>query len=142
MSAKVVPGIPASEFMETDYLADAPQVHLHFLTGPDEYRELGYGRVELCCHGCGAAMLVYYNDSTDGSGRASHLALTDDFAEKHCACVNRHFESSCPAYRSAVGITDLRTRRRALMSPPEDDEDPPSRMVIRVRPPRKKPAAA
>jgi len=79
MSAKVVLGIAASEFMETDYLEDAPQVHLHFLTGPEEYRDLGYGRVELCCHGCGAGLLVYYNDSADGPGHASHLKLTDEF---------------------------------------------------------------
>ena len=141
MSAKVVPGIPASEFMETDYLADMPQVHLHFLTGPDEYREMGFGRVELCCHGCGVAMLVLYNDSADGSGRASHLAVTDSFAEVHASCVNRHFENSCPAYRSAVDVTDLRTRRRSLLSTPANDE-PPSRIVIKVRPARKKPAAA
>lgn len=140
MSARVVPGIAASEFMETDYLADAPQVHLHFLTGPDEYRELGYGRVELCCHGCGAALLVYYNDSADGSGKASHLDLTDRFADQHGRCENRHFERSCPTYRSSVDVTDLRTRRRALLQAPEDDE-PPARTVIRVRP-IKKPAAA
>lgn len=140
MSAKVVPGIPASEFMETDYLADLPQVHLHFLTGPDEYREMGFGRVELCCHGCGAAVLVLYNDSADGSGKASHLEVTDAFADKHSGCANRHFEQSCPAYRSTIEVTDLRTRRRALLPPANDD--PPTRLVIKVRPPRKKPAAA
>lgn len=144
MSAKVVPGIPASEFMETDYLADMPQVHLHFLTGPDEYRELGYGRVELCCHGCGRALLVYYNNSVDAGGKAIHLAVTNEFAERHCDCVNRHFERSCPAYRSAVAITDLRTRQRALMEPENDDADDerPHRPVIAVKVPRKKPAAA
>ncbi|MGC4122037.1 MAG: hypothetical protein QM765_47145 [Myxococcales bacterium] len=145
MSAKVVPGIAATEFMETDYLADVPQVHLHFLTGPDEYRELGYGRVELCCHGCGAALLVLYNNSVEGAGKADHLAITDDFAAQHRTCVNRHFESSCPPYRSAMAIADLRTRQRALLEPENEDEEseePQSRMVIKVKVPKKKPAAA
>ena len=141
MSAKVVLGIAASEFMETDYLADAPQVHLHFLTGPEEYRELGYGRVELCCHGCGAALLVYYNDSADGPGRASHLRLTDQFAREHLGCKNRGFEKRCPAYRSSMGLADLRTRNRALLEQPEEQEAPKPRPP--TRPWRKpEPAAA
>ena len=139
MSARVVTGIDVSEFMETDYLEDAPQVHLHFLTGPSEYREFGYGRVELCCHGCGAALLVYYNDSADGAGRASHLKLCDDFAEVHLACPNRGFQEQCPSYRSSMAVTDLRTRNRALLHPA--DAQPPRRVVVRVRP-AKKPAAA
>jgi hypothetical protein len=138
MSARVVFGVDASEFMETDYLADAPQVHLHFLTGPSEYRELGFGRVELCCHGCGTALLAYYNDSVDGVGRASHLELCDEFARDHLACPNRGYEEGCPTYRSAIGVRDLRTRNRALRRAPEIE--PPARPVIRVRP-AKKPAA-
>jgi len=139
MSAKVVFGIAASEFMETDYLSDAPQVHLHFLTGPDEYRELGYGRVELCCHGCGAALLVYYNDSADGPGHASHLKLTDEFARGHTGCKNRGFEKRCPAYRSSMGLRDLRTRNRALLEEPPEPESPRTRPPFR---PRRKPEPA
>jgi hypothetical protein len=141
MSAKVVLGIAASEFMETDYLEDAPQVHLHFLTGPEEYRDLGYGRVELCCHGCGAGLLVYYNESADGPGHASHLKLTDEFASKHTGCKNRGFEKRCPPYRSSMSLADLRTRNRALLEADEPDEPPKKRPP--VRPWRKpEPAAA
>ena len=137
MSAKVVFGIAASEFMETDYLSDAPQVHLHFLTGPQEYQEQGFGRVELCCHGCGGALLVYYNDSADGA--RSHLKVTDEFAERHLRCQNRSFEKRCPPYRSSMGVVDLRTRNRALLEPLEVDEEPePHRPAHRHR----KPAAA
>jgi hypothetical protein len=70
------------------------------------------------------------------------VAITNAFADRHVDCVNRHFESSCPAYRSAVDVTDLRTRQRALIEQPANDEPPPSRRTIVVRPPRKKPAAA
>lgn len=137
MSAKVVFGVPASEYMETDYLDDAPQVHLHFLTGPDEYREQGYGRVELCCHGCGAGLLVLYNHSADAAGRFHHVQITDTFAEQHGRCPNRSFEHECPPYRSSMSVVDLRTRQRSLR--PVDDGEPPRRVVVRVRP---KPAAA
>ncbi|MBI5544852.1 MAG: hypothetical protein HY901_13260 [Deltaproteobacteria bacterium] len=140
MSAMVVLGVSASEFMETDYFEDAPQVHLHFLTGPDEYREQGWGRVELCCHGCGGSLLVYYNDSAEMEGRASHLELCEAFAARHQGCRNSHFERSCPVYRSSVEVADLRTRRRALLRAPEEDE-PPHIVVRRVKTP-KKPAAA
>lgn len=137
MSAKVVPGIPASEYMDIDYLEDAPQVHLHFLTGPDEYRDLGYGRVELCCHGCGAAVLVLFNLSAEGEGRASHQQVSDAFAKVHAGCANRHFERACPAYRSSMKVADLRTRQRRML--PEPDPAPPPRAA---RPKAKKPAAA
>lgn len=90
-----------------DIVVTAPQVHLHFLTGEEEYMELGYGKVELCCHGCGASTLVYYVDN-DNSNRS--LQVRNDFTKKHEKCPNRNYQSSCPDWRTSFKVIDIRQK--------------------------------
>jgi hypothetical protein len=83
--------------MEVDYMDGSPQVHLHFLTEEAEFNENGYGRLELCCHGCGEALLVLYKDEGSRS--------------------DRNYAESCPDYRRSFKTVDLRaagfTRKRS-----------------------------
>ena len=106
MSAKVLGSGQVREMIDSNYIEAAPQVHLHFLTDDTEYAQLGYGKLEICCHGCGEAMLIYYND--DDPNTASHMGIRDGFTAKHHECKNRRFEEECPTYRSKVTILDMR----------------------------------
>lgn len=93
---------------ETDIMMNAPQVHLHFLTGEEEYEEYGFGKVELCCHGCGASTLVYY---TNEGRHERHLQLRDEFTREHKKCPDRNYQSSCPDWRSSHKIVDIRPKK-------------------------------
>ena len=90
-----------------DVMTTLPHIHLHFMTGEDEYEELGYGKVELCCHGCGASTLVYYTDSDKPDRR---VQLRDEFSKKHAKCKNRGYEHSCPDWRSTFKVIDIRQK--------------------------------
>lgn len=103
----------ANQLFDVDYMDASPQVHLHFLTDEEEYDSLGYGRMELCCHGCGASTLVYYDR---GRTRRQHLAMRDRFAKKHEKCPNMKFEDHCPNYRSSFETADVRRKGRSPAS--------------------------
>ena len=108
MSA-TVPGCGhACHMMEINFIEASPQIHLHFLTGEDEHKALGFGRVELCCHGCGESLLVLYDDS----GKKGHLKLKRDFRKKHEHCPNHGagYAGYCPNYRSSFQVADLRAK--------------------------------
>lgn len=106
MSAQVIGCGHACHLMEIDYFEEVPQVHLHFLTEPEEYQENGFGRAELCCHGCGCSLLILYNEAT-GDG-AKHLKVRDSFTAKHQKCPNKLYEEHCPNYRASFDSVDLR----------------------------------
>jgi hypothetical protein len=110
MSATILGRGNASLLMDTDYMKGTPQVHLHFLTGEQEYDEIGFGKVELCCHGCGEAVLLYYTEE-DPSDRC--LEFRDQFTQKHANCQNHGFEKWCPDYRSSTSTKDMRVPLRA-----------------------------
>ena len=107
MSASVLGKGNASSMMDTDHMNGSPQVHLHFLTSDVEYKELGYGKVEFCCHGCGRAVLLYYVNGNENRAIASKSAR-DKFTTQHKNCPNHDFEHNCPDYRAEVQVIDLR----------------------------------
>jgi hypothetical protein len=96
--------------MEVDFIEAAPQVHVHFLTDAEEYKLLGYGKVEVVCHGCGASVLIYYTDRGSGS---RHLKFRDAFVQKHVQCPNRGYQEHCSNYRATFEKKDLRLKGRA-----------------------------
>lgn len=108
MGAEVLGCGHAHHLMEVDYMDGSPQVHLHFLTEEAEFSENGYGRLELCCHGCGEAILVLYRDE---GFRSAHLKVRNEFHQKHKACPDRNYAESCPDYRRSFKTVDLRDVR-------------------------------
>lgn len=114
MAAEVVGCGHACQLFKVDYLSDSPQVHLHYLTDDEEFTHLGYGRMEMCCHGCGTSLLVFYPERLS---RRQQLSIRNGFEKKHVKCPNRNYERHCSNYRSAFQLLDLRvkqTRRRGL----------------------------
>lgn len=99
----------ADKLFDVDYMEGSPQVHLHFLTDEDEYVRLGYGKMELCCHGCGQSVLVLYDKS---KSKRQHLALRNNFKKRHSGCPNKQYDSKCPNYRSSIEVLDVRSTMR------------------------------
>jgi hypothetical protein len=98
-----------------DIIDGAPQVHLHFLTDDLEYSYIGFSKVEICCHGCGESVLVYYD--TPGKDDTRHIELRDSFTMKHKHCPDRNYEERCPNFRTRIEVVDLRdvpSRRRGF----------------------------
>lgn len=98
-------------FMDVEHVPQSPQVHLHFLTDEYEHSLTGFWKVELCCHGCGQALLVYY---TTPRGRAvgAQAAIRARFERQHRSCPNRRGDRVCLDYRSRVDLLDLRPKKR------------------------------
>lgn len=88
-----------------DVMTNLPHIHLHFMTDEEEYTELGYGKIELCCHGCEASTLVYYTDSNKPDRR---VQLRDEFSQKHSQCRNRDYQYTCPDWRTSFRVIDIR----------------------------------
>ena len=121
MSATVLGCGHASQLMEINCIKGVPQVHLHFLTDEGEVD----ARVELCCHGCGASILLYYWEDAKRMTKqrmTKHQQIRDGFVRKHDHCPNREYERNCPNYRSSFETIDLRTRRRAADPLPDAAE--------------------
>lgn len=111
MSAIVYPACGHTRhLMEVDSFQGSPQLHLHFLTEQEEHASLGYLKLELCCHGCGASTLIYYHEVEGTAPR--HVALKDAFEKSHKMCPNRNYEELCPNYRSSFKVIDMRQVRR------------------------------
>lgn len=107
--------------MEVDSIKESPQVHIHFLTGSEEMMELGYGKIELCCHGCGNSLLVLYvepeaDDEVNPDTR--HLKFRDEFHQKHKLCPDRGYDRMCPNQRSKFDVVDLRTTTKRISDGP------------------------
>lgn len=99
------------ELIDSNFIESAPQVHLHFLTDEEEYEALGYGKLELCCHGCGTALLVYYTDH-EKTDLDRHVRIRDAFTDGHRECTNRSYEHCCPEHRSSMSVVDMREARK------------------------------
>lgn len=110
MSAVVDPKCGhASHLMEINTIDGAPQVHLHFLTEDLEYSFIGFSKIELCCHGCGESVLIYYDKyAKDEADTKVSLEIRDSFTSKHKRCPNRNYEERCPNFRTKFDIIDLR----------------------------------
>lgn len=110
MSAVVDPKCGhASHLMEINIIDGAPQVHLHFLTEDLEYSFIGFSKIELCCHGCGESVLIYYDKyAKDEADSKTSIEIRDSFTEKHKSCPNRDYEERCPNFRTKFDIIDLR----------------------------------
>lgn len=108
MAAEILGCGHASQLFKVDYLEDAPQVHLHYLTDDDEFNSSGYGQMEMCCHGCGASLLILY---TDHLSRRQQLAIRNGFEHRHRRCPNRKYEEYCSNYRSRFDMLDVRQKR-------------------------------
>lgn len=115
MSATVLGCGHANQLMDVNSIKNIPQVHLHFLSDDGEEN----ARVELCCHGCGDSLLMYYSDDT--RRLTKHKQVRDRFVRLHANCPNREYERNCPNYRSAFKVIDLRTKRRRLSVPSQAD---------------------
>jgi hypothetical protein len=121
MSASVLGCGHACQLMDVNTVKTAPQVHLHFLTDEEEYKQLGYGKVELCCHGCGASLLMYYTESQ--AQRRAHLKVRDDFVKSHGKCP-RVVGGHCHNWRSTFSVVDIRKsvepHAQSWQNPPEN----------------------
>ena len=105
-SASVLGCGHASHLMDVNILKTAPQIHLHFLTDKEEYALLGYGKVELCCHGCGASLLMYYIEGS--AQQRAHLKVRDEFQKVHQRCPMILSPGHCHNWRSRFDIVDIR----------------------------------
>lgn len=110
MGATVLGCGHSHHLFQMEYFTASPQVHLHFLTDDAEFEANGFGRLEVVCHGCGASLLLFYDEQ--GSKR-QHLGIRNKFHDKHRTCPNRGYESKCPDYRSSYETVD--TRRLKLV---------------------------
>jgi excisionase family DNA binding protein len=75
------------------------------MTDQREREQLGYSKIELCCHGCGASTLVYYTD-TCPIRRRTHLR--NEFIKAHRSCPNRNYQNECPDWRTSFSTIDIR----------------------------------
>lgn len=89
-----------------DFLKPNPQVHIHYLTESAEFELSGFWKIELCCHGCHKAVLVYFLDADADL----HLSIRDAFESQHACCEDRKYDQRCPNYRSSIEILDVRNR--------------------------------
>jgi hypothetical protein len=107
MNSAVVMGCGHASFlMDISVVRTTPHVHLHFLTDNKEYAELGYGKIELCCHGCGASLLMYCAESQ--AQKRAHILIRDEFVSKHIKCPPYIFNGHCPNWRTKFEMVDIR----------------------------------
>lgn len=85
-------------------LNEAPQIHIHLLTTDEEFKERGWGTHEICCHGCGASLLIYF-DNNDSSLLSLPRRI---FFEEHKNCPDFGYATWCPGYRTKFYSLDLR----------------------------------
>lgn len=97
-------------FHTTEYITKSPQIHIHFLTEDASYKELGYGTMELCCHGCGQSLLLYYNDLT--MRKKNPIPMKTAFKKAHKDCPNFDYEERCPPIRLGIEVKDLRIEKK------------------------------
>lgn len=107
MSATVIGCGSASHLMDVNPVKEHPQVHLHFLTDKAEAAELGYSKLELCCHGCGASLLTYFTESA--AQRRALLTVKNEFVRTHATCkMNQDGFRHCANWRMTFEMVDIR----------------------------------
>lgn len=106
---------------EINSINGAAHIHIHFLTPDDE----ADGRLEFCCHGCGASVTVRYWADTERPSKR-FLNTRTDFIQAHKKCKNRGYDQYCPNWRSSFVNLDLRSKRRIRLrlGPPHQADIP------------------
>ena len=95
-----------------EWVRKAPQIHVHFLTHPKA--DDAAFKAEICCHGCGAAILLTYS-----KGDTATLASQKDrFVIRHGRCPNRIYEKRCIDIRTSFEILDV--RHKSKPDPPKE----------------------
>jgi hypothetical protein len=95
----------AQELMDVETFRRHPHIHIHFLTPESEYRKMNEGKLELCCHSCGASLLVYYSSKTVLEAKTK---VKQNFVNLHARCPKISFVDQCPNYRSSFATLDIR----------------------------------
>jgi hypothetical protein len=96
----------ACHLMDVNVVKGYSHIHLHFLTDKQEYAELGYGKLELCCHSCGGSLLMYYTESP--AQRRAQLKVRNDFEKTHRRCQRIRMTEHCSNWRSKFDFVDVR----------------------------------
>jgi hypothetical protein len=87
------------------YLTETPQVHLHYLMTDAEADAAGWSRVEMCCHGCGAAVVLTF---AWPQRKDALRPERDRFQDAHRACPDLSGGVLCPLDRTSMVHVDLR----------------------------------
>ncbi len=92
-----------------------PFVHMHFMTDEETGKEQGYELLEMCCHACGASLLLYFPHI--GSSKKPKMAR-DEFVGEHRGCKPFANNEFCPNFRSSFKRLDLRAKEKAAKQGP------------------------
>ena len=106
MSASILGCGHSAQLFEVHFMAGTPQVHLHFMTEDDFNVPDHHGTLELCCHGCGASQLVFFEPHRIGKTRHQEVSVL--FQRAHQTCHDDDYSVHCPNYRHSIEIVDLR----------------------------------
>lgn len=87
------------------YLAETPQIHIHYLHTDEEAGTQGFSRAELCCHGCGAAVVLTFAFPLPDGSLHRHL---EAFTTEHRDCPDVGGAMLCPLARTSTVHLDLR----------------------------------
>lgn len=106
---------------KTTFWENGPHVHRHYLTTDEDSDLLGFAAMELCCHGCGRAVVVKYVlpslEETDrllaalpederGRGLGKPRALIEQFQSDHVGCGGIGGNFLCPPARGKTQFLD------------------------------------
>jgi len=101
-------------FYVTKCNARSPHVHRHCFLCDEDVKRLGFIVLELCCHGCGQSVWLFYDWPVPEKSNQEELALKllENFEGRHKHCfVNGPPEliaSRCPPIRTFQSYVDLR----------------------------------
>jgi hypothetical protein len=106
---------PAKSFYNNvEWVRRAPQVHLHYLT--DNRNKDPLRKAEMCCHGCGTAVLLTYSSVN----MAALESTKDRFVNVHKQCPNHHYNKRCVDIRLSMELRDIRNSHKP---------DPPKELI-------------
>lgn len=95
------------------FLEEHPQIHFHYIQSEETSKRVGYGKIELCCHGCARSLIALYDlcalDGTPPSSEEHQRALRNEFINSHLTCRNYGYNVDCPEWRRGVEFVDLRS---------------------------------
>lgn len=98
------------------YLTESPQIHLHYLKTDDEAARDGWSETEICCHGCGVAVIIRFDmPSADveipADGDPRLCGEKERFQDRHRSCPMIGGAFLCPLERKSVSVIDLRGKQ-------------------------------
>ena len=100
-------------YIESFHLIGAPFIHLHLCMTKEDSAQSGFTIIEICCHGCGAAVLVWL-DYLSGAEISDVVEGKDfervklNFFDVHCHCDSTYLTTPCPSFRTSLQSVDLR----------------------------------